>query len=281
MEDSIQHISDTAFWIAGFRAQETERADAAFKDTLAKKLAGEKGLRMVSETPHSKAMAFAMVVRTSAIDQLVLSAISLGIDTVINLGAGLDTRPYRMNLPADLNWIEVDFEAVVKYKTEMLSEDRPVCKLKRVSADLSNVVERKALLSKLGSETKSALVITEGVIGYLTNEQAAQLSEDIYAIPTFNFWIQDFSQGKMRNHKRSKDLSKMVKHTPIRFNVKDPISFFGGHGWKTKETIFILDEADRIGRKMPIMFPWNLLINIPAIRQLGNKTYGYIMFAKV
>jgi methyltransferase (TIGR00027 family) len=281
MEDSIQHISDTAFWIAGFRAQETERKDAVFKDTLAKKLSGEKGLQMVAETPHSAAMAFAMVARTVAIDRHILSAVSQGIDAVINLGAGLDTRPYRLNLPTQLKWIEVDFTGLVNYKNEKLATDNPVCQLKRIAANLSDDTERRHLLSKLGSEVKKALVITEGVIGYLTNDQAAKLSKDIFSIPSFAFWVQDYAQGKMKNHRRSKDMvKKMVKHTPIQFRSADPISFFGEHGWRLKENIFILDEADMIGRSMPMMFPWNILIKLPAVRQLGNKTYGYAMFAK-
>src|SRR6185437_1180424 len=280
MEDSILHISDTAYWIAGLRALETERRDAVFKDVLAKKLAGEKGLQMVAETPHSKAMAFAMVIRTSAIDRLVLSAVSQGIDAVINLGAGLDTRPYRLPLPTELQWIEVDFEGLVKYKNEKLAKESPVCKLKRIPADLSDDTKRKKLFSTLGSEVKKALVITEGVIGYLTNDQAAKLSKDIYSIPSFAFWIQDYSQGKMRKHRRSKNLVKMVKNTPLQFKCKDPIGFFNEHGWRLKENIFILDEAKHVGRQMPMMFPWNLLLRIPAVRQLGNKTYWYAMFAK-
>ncbi len=280
MEDSIQHISDTAFWIAGFRAQETERKDASFKDLLAKKLAGEKGLQMVSETPHSAAMAFAMVARTGAIDRHVLSAVSQGVDAVINLGAGLDTRPYRLNLPPNLKWIEVDFSSIVNYKNEKLALDNPVCKLKRIAADLSDDIERIHLLTKLGLEVKKALVITEGVIGYLTNDQAAKLSKDIYSVPSFAFWVQDYSQGKMRNHRGKKSLHKMVKHTPIQFKCKDPIGFFSEQGWKLKENIFILDQADSIGRSIPMLFPWSLLVKLPPVRQLGNKTYGYAMFAK-
>jgi methyltransferase (TIGR00027 family) len=280
MEDLIHHISDTAFWIAGFRAKETERAGAVFKDILAKKLAGEKGLKMAAETPHSKAMAFAMVIRTSAIDRLVLSAISQGVDTVINLGAGLDTRPYRMKLPTELKWVEVDHPALIKYKNEILSGEKPVCNLTRIPFDLSDDKSRKELFTRLGSETSNALVITEGVIGYLTNEQAAQLSKDIYSVPAFKLWVQDYSQGKMRNHRRSKDLKKMIKHTPILFRNGTPIAFFGEHGWKIKENIYILDEADRLGRHLPMMFPWNLLIHLPFVRKKANETYGYVMFCK-
>src|SRR5689334_12441057 len=107
-ESTIQNISDTALWIAAYRGQESDRTDAVFKDPFAKQLAGERGYKMVATTPHTEAMAFAMVARTIAIDQLVLSAVSKGIDAVVNLGAGLDTRPYRLSLPNNLNWIEVD-----------------------------------------------------------------------------------------------------------------------------------------------------------------------------
>jgi hypothetical protein len=40
-----------------------------------------------------------MIMRTSAIDRLIDEAIKAGIDTVLSLGAGLDTRPCRMRLP--------------------------------------------------------------------------------------------------------------------------------------------------------------------------------------
>ena len=65
-----------------------------------------------------------MDVRTSASDRLIYEALQSGVDTVLNLGAGMDTRPYRMKLPANLQWVEMDFPNIVEYK--------PVCKLERV-----------------------------------------------------------------------------------------------------------------------------------------------------
>ena len=170
--EDIQHISDTAAWIAAYRALESERFDAVFKDTLARKLAGTRGFSMVETTPNTEAMAFAMVTRTTAIDRLVQNAISRGADTVINLGAGLDTRPYRMRLPPTLQWIEVDFPSTVDYKNELLKNDTPACKLHRIAADLSVEGERKTLFERLARSVTRALVITEGVVGYLKNEEA-------------------------------------------------------------------------------------------------------------
>jgi methyltransferase (TIGR00027 family) len=278
----INNVSDTALWIAGYRAQETERSDAAFKDPFARKLAGEAGKQMVETTPHTEQMAFAMVTRTTAIDRLVHLAVLKGVDTVINLGAGLDTRPYRMELPKQLLWIEVDFPHVIEYKSKMLAVDKPVCQLERLATDLSQSNERRKILEALGARTKKALIITEGVVAYLTNQQASELSKDLYGILTFQYWIQDYNQGGFRNNKFTRDLKKKLARTPLQFSEKYPLPFFGRDGWKVEENIYILDEAERIGLKLPLKFPLTLFKTLfpKKIRELGNKTYGYVMFTR-
>jgi O-methyltransferase involved in polyketide biosynthesis len=52
---------------------------------------------------------------------------------VVNLAAGLDTRPYRMALPSGLQWIEVDLPDLLVYKAEALAAETPVCTLQRVA----------------------------------------------------------------------------------------------------------------------------------------------------
>jgi methyltransferase (TIGR00027 family) len=276
----IHHVSDTAAWVAMYRALESKREDAVFQDPFAERLAGEAGKKMVESMPHSETMEFALVIRTVAIDRLIQIAIGNGTGTVINVGAGLDTRPYRMTLPRHLRWIEIDFEDTIEYKNELLKSETPVCHLERRAADLSQRKERRILFSSLGAQTKKALVITEGLVWYLTNEEGKELSEDIFATPSFKYWIVDYAQGKMRRNKQSRDVSKNLKHAPWKFDVHDPIQFFGEQGWKVKENVYMLDEADRVGRKMPAAFPWSLLMRFPATRQLANKTYGYVMFEK-
>lgn len=283
MQDKlINNVSDTALWIAAYRALESERPDAVFKDPFARKLAGERGFQMVEATPIKDHMAFAMVTRTTGIDKLINIAIERGIDSVINLGAGLDTRPYRMPLPVNLRWVEVDFPHMIEYKSKLLENDIPACHLLRMAADLSNSQERTSLFAKLGAEVKRALLITEGVVGYLTNEQGAQLSKDLFAVPAFHYWIMDY-HGGLRRHRRATDLKKILSNAPLQFNVENPIAFFTSHGWKVHENIYLLDEGDRIGRKMPpFKFPLSLFIKLfpKKAREIGNKTYGYVLFGK-
>jgi hypothetical protein len=72
-------------------------------------------------------------------------------------------------------------------------------------------------------------------------------------------------------------------NAPLRFNENNPIGFFTRHGWKVQENIHILDEADRLGRKLPKLgFPMNIFQKLmpKKFRELANKTYGYIMYTK-
>ena len=102
----IENISDTARWVAYYRAMETERPDAIFRDPFASKLAGERGQNIVDSVPQGRAMAWAMIVRTAVFDEIILDRVrNGGCDTVLNLAAGLDTRAWRMNLPASLRWM--------------------------------------------------------------------------------------------------------------------------------------------------------------------------------
>lgn len=278
----IRQVSDTALWIAAFRAEESRRRDAVFNDALAERLAGEQGRAMVAATPHREAMAFAMVVRTCAIDRLVGMAIDRGVDTVINMGAGLDTRPYRMTLPYDLQWIEVDLPGIVRYKTALLEGEPAHCALRRVACDLSDDGERERLLDQLGRTSSTALVITEGLIAYLTSEQAGALSRSLHAVPSFRYWIMDYSAGRFRRRRRVRDLQKVLGDVKFRFHVDQPLAFFGRDGWRVDTDLHILDEADRIGRRLPLSFAARLLMPLlgKRLRRIGNRTYGYVLLAR-
>jgi len=275
---SIEHVSDTSLWVAWYRAQETERPDAAFRDPFAARLAGERGRALAEAMPSAKQLAFAMVIRTVAVDRLIERTVALGVDLVLNLGAGLDARPYRMNLPAGLRWVEVDHESVIRYKNDQLQSDTPSCTLERIACDLSRDDDRLSLLSRMGRESRKAVVVTEGLLPYLTQEQAGNLSRDLVAVPSLRYWIQDYRQGKLRPPGEKRVLKKLAR-APIRFDVDDPLHFFGQHGWTLREDLHILDVADGIRRRLPFIFPWSLLgwVLPRRIREAGNRTYGYAL----
>jgi O-methyltransferase involved in polyketide biosynthesis len=71
----IESISDTARWVAVYRAMETARPDAIFRDPFAARLAGEKGEAIVDNMKRGRAMAWAMIVRTAVFDETILDLI--------------------------------------------------------------------------------------------------------------------------------------------------------------------------------------------------------------
>src|SRR6476659_3544961 len=110
----IRNISDTARWMAVYRARESERTDAVFSDPYARALAGEAGVRIADSIGDDR-IQWSVVARTYAFDRMVGAAVAAGADLVLNLAAGLDSRPYRLSVPASLQWIEVDLPEILEY----------------------------------------------------------------------------------------------------------------------------------------------------------------------
>src|SRR5215471_11412516 len=135
MSQLIENISDTAKWVAIFRAEESERADAVFLDPFARKLAGKKGEEIANAVEFSRENSWSFVARTYLFDEVIMNHIAEGYDMVINLAAGLDARVYRLSLPSNLNWIDVDLPAMINYKQEILQHEEPKCKYRAIALD--------------------------------------------------------------------------------------------------------------------------------------------------
>jgi methyltransferase (TIGR00027 family) len=265
MTDSgkISNVSDTALWVATFRGNEGERADAAFHDPLAAMLAGSRGRKIAASMPRSAVAAWAMVVRTSAIDALIGEALKMGIDAVVNLGAGLDTRPYRLPLPARLRWVEIDFPHIVESKDAALREHTPTCRVERVGLDLLNCAARHELFARLGSETLHTLVIAEGVIPYFSNADAATLAADIFAVPSFRHWIMDFDNAGERPMPRA--WAKRMAAAPFLFQAPNWFEFFKRFDWYPHRVITSTEQSETIKRPYPRAFPLGFIMHaLPA-----------------
>src|SRR5262249_57502825 len=96
-ESRIRNISDTARWVAVYRARETQRKDAVFCDPFAQRLAGERGEQIAALMSFAEKNSCPFVARTWLIDQVISSQVKLGTEMIVNLAAGLDARPYPIN----------------------------------------------------------------------------------------------------------------------------------------------------------------------------------------
>jgi methyltransferase (TIGR00027 family) len=280
-DSAICHVSDTALWVAAYRAQEGQRSDAAFDDPLASILAGGRGRAIARSMSRATMVEWGTIIRTSAIDRLIGEALVAGVDTVLNLGAGLDTRPYRMTLPTTLRWIEVDFPHIVELKDAMLVERQPVCSLERVGMDLLDRPSRKELLARYGASSKNTLVITEGVLPYFSIYEVATLATELHANSSIRFWIQDFDNAGQRMLPRG--WAVKLKAAPILFRVTDWFGFFERYGWQSSQVITSLEESQRINRPYPLDFPFGLLLRaLPkAMRQKIHTLSGAVLMQDI
>ena len=282
-EPSIRHVSDTAIWVAYYRAIESERPDALFNDQLAKRLVGARGRKIAEHMQStSRYTAWSVVVRTHVIDNLIQRYAADGADAVVNLGAGLDTRPYRLDLPKSLRWIEVDYPEVVDHKERILAAEAPKVDLRRVKLDLSDRNARRELFVRLGAECKSALILTEGVIPYLTEDQVASLAEDLRAEAGFIYWIAEWFHPKLYGYLRAGRRMERLKNAPFQFLPSDWFGLLEANGWRPLEIKYLSDEGRNVMRPLPVPWLGRLLLYFAgkAAAEKRLRLTAYVVYCK-
>ncbi len=273
-EPLIRNISDTALWVAVYRARESERSDALFRDAYARKLAGERGERIAKDMQQGMRHEWPYTARTVRFDQIIAEQIKQGTDMVINLAAGLDTRPYRIDLPPSLKWIEVDLPEMIDYKEQVLAGEKPRCALERVRLDLADLASRRALFQRLGGNARKVLVLTEGLLVYLTRDEVSALGRDLAAQTSFQDWAIDLcSPGLLKM--LQKNLGALSEAgSPLKFGPEEGPEFFNTSGWKAVEVYSMLKTAARI-KRLPFFLRLMSLLPESNGRQ-GSRPWGAV-----
>lgn len=253
--DDLRNISDTALWVAIYRAVESERPDALFHDPFARRLAGGRGERIAETMAFANRHAWSFVARTVVFDRFIEDSLARGADMVLNLAAGLDTRPYRMELPANLPWIEVDLPDLLAYKTAVLANETARCRLERVALDLASVAARRDLFRSLSQEATRVLVITEGLVVYLSDRENVSLAEDLAGTPTFHRWALDMvSPALLHRVQKTSGLRNLEQAgAPLKFAPEEGPAFFECHGWTLVDVQSMLQTAARLNRLSFVM----------------------------
>jgi methyltransferase (TIGR00027 family) len=266
----VRTISDTARWVAYFRARETQRPDALFRDPYAERLAGERGFQIANTLPEGKKHEWAWVARTYLFDKFLLREIQEGADLVVNLAAGLDARPYRMELPSTLRWVEVDLPEIISYKEQVLVNEKPRCQVERIRLDLLNVQARRTIFADLDRRATKMVVLSEGLLIYFSAEEVVSLARDLAAGGHFRSWIIDLAspgQLKLMQSTTGKQLSEI--DAAFKFGPPEGPNFFVPYGWEPHDVQGLLKTAAQFKRSpmglLPLLgerkgvpgnFPW-------------------------
>ncbi len=255
------------------RATESARPDALFSDPLAERLAGEHGRAIVERVPRSTRNGWWLVARTKIIDDAITEAIAAGCDRVLNLAAGLDTRPYRLDLPPDFTWVEADLPKLLTEKTQLLADQAPRCRLTRTAVDLSAPQARDAFLNEALAGATKVLVLTEGLLMYLDDSDVVALSEAIKR-PEVAWWMLDFAFPGLRKM-MNKKMAGMLENAPFKFAPANGVAYFEDLGWRTVKVESNLDAAHRFRRLPLFMRPATWLPQTDP-RHPGRRPWGAV-----
>lgn len=274
----IENISDTARWVAMYRAMETARPDAIFHDPFAERLAGERGHQILDEMPNGRAYAWPMIVRTAVFDEILLDAVQKKqVDLVVDLAAGLDARPWRLPLPPSLRWVDIDLPGILDHKTEMLRDEKPLCRYEAVTADLKDRTARQALFAQVAAGSSRAILITEGLLVYLPPEQVASLATNLHAQPSFHYWVTDLGSPQLIQ-RMNRIWGKQLKDSPLVFGPAEGTEFFRPYGWREAQFRSTWEESQRLHRTMKGASFWNLIGRLaPKKVQEGFKRFSGIV----
>ncbi|WP_019200975.1 SAM-dependent methyltransferase [Tsukamurella sp. 1534] len=245
MTEPVRTVDDTARWVAHHRAVESARPDALFRDPLAARLAGATGRAIAecAEPASAGGDAWYLVTRTVLLDDAVRRAVAEGCTRVVNLGAGLDTRPYRMDLPVGLDWVEVDLPGIVAEKEALLAGETPRCRIRRIPLDLTDSGALAALLAEHSGRT---LVLSEGLIMYLSPAEADALAA-VLREAGVDRWALDLSAAGVGALVAERNRG-VLRRAPWRFLPADGAAHFEDRGWAATRIDPVFPAAVRLGR---------------------------------
>jgi methyltransferase (TIGR00027 family) len=250
----MNHVSDTALMVAACRALETASPDGLVSDPFAARLAGERGMAMLRGLPQPEMLRFGIGVRSHFVDELVLETLaSEPVATVVCVGCGLDTRPWRLELPPDLRWIEADFADMLDYKDSLMASETPRCRLQRLTADVNDAAQRRAIYAAVGSAP--ALMITEGLLTYLPAATVDAMAAEVWRDSGIAYWMTDImTTGFAKAIGLSTAQSVRNLQAPDSLQGEQILDVVRQHGWVTAaRRSYITDMAfarERIQRMM-------------------------------
>lgn len=186
------------------------------------------------------------------------------IDAVVILGAGLDTRPYRLTRQVRMPVFEVDLPVNIarKAKTVRRVLGEPPLSVRLVAL----AFERDDLLTSLaehGYRTDyRAFFICEGVTQYLTEDGVRRTLEGLRAAApgsrfVFTYVRRDFIDGTNLYGTRTLYRNTRERHQLWHFGLQpdEVAGFLGEYGWRLLEQAgpdeFVARYVEPTGRKLP------------------------------
>ena len=224
----------TAGWIAAARARESTRPDRLFDDPWADLLAGESGRAQLRASERVSGENRFLPVRTRFFDDVIADASSWA-DQLVLLGAGLDTRAYRLGLPARMSVYELDRPDLLAAKQSALDlvGACAVCVRHVVGVDLE-ADWSGALLGEGFDPRLPTTWVAEGLVYYLGPLAVERLLVRAAGLSAARslFALDVFGTGLLRlPHMHASIRQRIASGRDAPFCTDDPVGLVRACGW--------------------------------------------------
>jgi methyltransferase (TIGR00027 family) len=232
----VEGVAATALLTAASRARESARSDALFVDPWADLLAGSAGREFLER--HEEVLTATtpiFVVRHRFFDDFLAGAARRGIQQIVLIAAGLDTRAYRLVWPTGTHIYELDQPQVLAYKQEVLDRAgaTPECVRVPVAADLRDDWPAILLAAGLRPDEPTAW-LAEGLLFYLPETGARTLLTTMASLsaPDSVLGTDTMSATMLASEERRAWVSLYADSgAPFVFGTDDPEGFATSCGW--------------------------------------------------
>jgi methyltransferase (TIGR00027 family) len=240
-------VGKTALGVAMVRARESQRPDRLFDDRYAEAFvraaphAFDREQRAAALSPEQSGQgarfALDVIVRTRFFDDYLEAATRAGIGQVVLLGAGLDTRAYRLGWPADTTIYELDQPGMLAFKQHVLDGQHAVPRCRRVTlgTDLRTAWGTGLLATGLARDQPTAW-LAEGLLIYLSPDEASALLTGVGDLspPGSQLAFEYHPDATRAIQARARQLPTMAEYTALwRGGLPNAPGWLAEHGWHT------------------------------------------------
>ena len=269
------HESNTAAYMALFRAVESARPEEhrLFSDPLAASLLPT-SLRFVAKIanlpmigrivpavldvgwPRTRSSG---VVRTRLIDAMVKEAIIDGAGQLVLLGAGFDSRAYRLQQARRVTVFEVDHPDIFSARNVVLDGVNPRVQRREVSADLAGEWE-PALVDAGFDPARPTMWLAEGLFFYLTEDAVRRLLATTarLCLAPARFGADLFGTGLLRLPGMQPLIDqRRGSGQPLPFCTDQPGELLAACGWRTDTLVHPGQARANFGRLPDLPPDWD------------------------
>lgn len=248
----MKPITDTAFYCCGARMLDAAQDKPICGDDYAKLFMCDHGMEIFDRFKSLELSNASIIVRHRIMDDMLRQMLFANHElNVVTIGAGFDSRPYRLS---GGHWFELDEPELIAYKNILLPCDECSNSLHRepIDFDGEDLVDKLLQLPHNGP----VVFVLEGVVIYLSESDIQNLLGELdYEFPRHRL-LCDLVNREMVNT-YGQPLSKVVSEMGAPFqSIDHPEAIFLNSGYRARESISVVDASVDLGINVVPKFFW-------------------------